>query len=171
MPERRAEAAPDAVDPDVDLHVPGQRAELRAAPASTLAAISAGGIIGALARYAITTAFPHPPGAFAWATFAINVSGCLLIGVLMVAITELWRAHRLARPFMGVGVLGGYTTFSTHILDAQQAIGAGAPRTALAYLAATLAAGLVATWAGVQLTRSAARAGTGVLARREKGRS
>ena len=158
MAERRDSDGPDAVDPDVDLHVPGQRDELRAAPASTLAAISAGGVVGALARYAVTAAFPPAPGAFAWATFAVNVSGCLLIGVLMAAITEVWRAHRLARPFLGVGVLGGYTTFSTHIVEAQQAIQAGEPRTALAYLAATLAAGLAATWAGVQVMRAAARA-------------
>ncbi|TDC53008.1 CrcB family protein [Actinomadura sp. KC345] len=123
--------------------------------ASTLAAISAGAVIGALARYAVTAALPSDPGAFAWATFIINVSGCLLIGALMVAVTEVWRAHRLARPFLGVGVLGGYTTFSTHIVEAQQAIQVGEPRTALAYLAATLAAGLAATWAGVRVVRTA----------------
>lgn len=154
MPEHDA---PGAVDPDVDLHVPRQRDELRAAPASTLAAISAGGIIGALARYGITTAFGHPPGAFGWATLAVNVSGCLLIGVLMVTIIELQCMHRLARPFLGVGVLGGYTTFSTHILDAQQAVEAGTSRTALVYLAVTLTAALAATYAGVQLARLAVR--------------
>ncbi|TDC86058.1 CrcB family protein [Actinomadura sp. 7K507] len=171
MPERRTPDVPDAVDPDVDLHAPGQRDELRTAPASTLAAISAGAVIGALARYAITTALPSGPGAFAWATFIINVSGCLLIGALMVAVTDLWRAHRLARPFLGVGVLGGYTTFSTHIVEAQQAIQAGEPRTALAYLATTLAAGLAATWAGVQVMRLAARAGARATARKERTRS
>jgi CrcB protein len=145
------------VDPDVDLQVPRQRRELRRGPWSTLAAISAGGICGALARYGISTAFPHAPGAFDWATFGINVAGCLLIGVLMVAITEVWEAHRLVRPFLGVGVLGGFTTFSTAIVEVQQGVEAGAARTAQAYLVATLLCALVAVYAGVRLTRLLAR--------------
>ncbi|MFI0451855.1 fluoride efflux transporter FluC [Actinomadura sp. 6N118] len=156
MSETGAHTA-EAVDPDVDLSVPRQRWELRRAPWSTLGAISAGGVLGALARYGISTAFPHPPDAFAWATWGINVSGCLLIGILMVAITELWQAHRLVRPFLGVGVLGGFTTFSTAIVEAQQAVQAGAAPTGLIYLAATLAGALVAVYAGVHLTRLLAR--------------
>src|ERR687886_614869 len=70
-----------------------------------------------------------------WAILSTNVSGCLLIGVLMVLVTEVWTTHRLLRPFLGTGVLGGYTTFSTYAVDAQHLIAAGAPRTALLYLA------------------------------------
>ncbi|MQY04357.1 fluoride efflux transporter FluC [Actinomadura macrotermitis] len=145
------------VDPDVDLHVPQQRLELRNAPWSTLAAISAGGVCGALARYGATTAFPHAPGSFDWATFAVNVSGCVLIGMLMVAITEVWQPHRLLRPFLGVGVLGGFTTFSTAIVEVRQAAAAGAAGTALAYLAATLVCALAGVWAGTRVMRLAAR--------------
>lgn len=141
------------VDSDVDLRVPRQRFELRRAPWATVAAISAGGVIGGVARYSLTEAFPHPPGAFAWATLAINVTGCALIGVLMVAITEVWQAHALVRPFLGVGILGGYTTFSTYIVDIQRALEAGAPRTALAYLAGTVVAALAAVYAGAHLMR------------------
>ena len=119
-----------------------------------LAMISAGGVLGALARYGLATAFPHQPDRFPWATFTINVSGCFLIGVLMVLITETWRTHRLVRPFLGVGVLGGFTTFSTYIVDIQHTVTAGAARTALAYLAGTLLAALAAVWAGVRLTRT-----------------
>ncbi|WP_067486275.1 fluoride efflux transporter FluC [Actinomadura hibisca] len=143
----------DPVDPDVDLHEPRQRLELRQAPWTTLAAISAGGVSGALARYGIATALPHDAGHFAWATFAVNVAGCLLIGVLMVAITEVWQVHHLVRPFLGVGVLGGFTTFSTYVVDIQASLEAGAPRTALVYLAATLLAALAAVYAGVRLAR------------------
>ncbi|GAA0549897.1 fluoride efflux transporter FluC [Actinomadura livida] len=149
------------VDPDVDLAVPQQRAELRRAPWTTLGAISAGGVLGSLARYQITVAFPHRPDAFGWATWGINVSGCLLIGVLMVAITEVWRAHRLVRPFLGVGVLGGFTTFSTHVIEAQASLEAGAAGTGLLYLAATLAGALVAVYTGAKLTRLAFRRGGG----------
>ncbi|MFC4909298.1 fluoride efflux transporter FluC [Actinomadura gamaensis] len=144
------------VDPDVELRVPEQRRELAGAPWTTLGAISAGGALGALARYGLSTAFPHEPGAFDWATFGINVSGCLLIGVLMVVITEVLRPHHLLRPFLGVGVLGGYTTFSTAMADVQKAVEDGSSRTALLYLAATLASALAAVWTGVHLTRAIA---------------
>jgi CrcB protein len=85
------------------------------------------------------------------------VTGCLLIGVLMVLITDVWSAHRLLRPFLGTGVLGGYTTFSTYTVDAQRLMAAGHARTALAYLAATLVAALLAVYAGSALTRAATR--------------
>jgi fluoride exporter len=144
-------------DPDVDLHVAGQRRELAQQPWTVLAAISAGGMLGALARYGLATAWPHTLGGFPWATFVTNVSGCLLIGVLMVAITEVWTVHRLVRPFLGVGVLGGYTTFSTAIVDVQQLVAAGAARTALLYLFGTLATAVAAVAAGVGVTRLATR--------------
>lgn len=58
----------------------------------------------------------------------------------------------MARPFLGVGVLGGFTTFSTYAVDVQQAIVAGAPGTALAYLAATALGALVAVAVGDAVT-------------------
>jgi CrcB protein len=135
------------------------RARLRAGlrRAAVLGVVSAGGVLGALGRYGLAVAWPHRPGRFPWATFVTNVSGCLLIGVLMVLITEVWSAHRLLRPFLGVGVLGGYTTFSTYAVDIQQLVAAGAARTGLAYLAGTLVAALTAVYVGVTLTRLATR--------------
>ncbi|MFC4010520.1 fluoride efflux transporter CrcB [Nonomuraea purpurea] len=138
------------IDPDVDLHVPAQRAEPRG---PVLAAIAVGGALGALARYGVQVALPGGPAAFPWATFWVNVSGCLLIGVLMVLITEVRRAHPLTRPFLGVGVLGGYTTFSTYAVDVQRTVAAGAAATGLVYLVATMAAALVAVVVGMRLTR------------------
>ncbi|MCG5217863.1 FluC/FEX family fluoride channel [Streptosporangium sp. KLBMP 9127] len=117
-----------------------------------LGAVSAGGVLGTLARYGITVALPHPPGAFAWSTLLVNVSGCLLIGVLMVLAGEVWTGRRLIRPFLGVGVLGGYTTFSTYVVDIHQTMAIGATVNALTYLAATLAGAMVAVWAGAALT-------------------
>ncbi|MBX7269365.1 fluoride efflux transporter CrcB [Micromonospora sp. Llam7] len=152
-------------DPDVDLDVPRQRAELRGGAASLLAAIAVGGMVGAVVRHGLAVAFPHPPGGFPWATFAVNVSGCLLIGVLMVLITEAWQAPRLVRPFLGVGILGGYTTFSTYAVEVQQAVAAGATRTGLLYLAGTLVAALASVRIGVTLTRLA----TGVVRKRSAG--
>ncbi|MFI6269622.1 fluoride efflux transporter FluC [Micromonospora zamorensis] len=144
-------------DPDVDLRVPADRRELTARPATILAAIAAGGVLGALARAGLQHAAPHPPTGFPWATFAINTSGCLLIGVLMAVLGHLGGGHPLARPFLGVGVLGGFTTFSAYAVDIQQALVAGAPGTALAYLAATLLGALVAVGLGDAVTASLLR--------------
>ncbi|TDD18785.1 fluoride efflux transporter CrcB [Nonomuraea diastatica] len=138
------------IDPDVDLHVPAQRAEVSG---GVLAVIAVGGALGALARYGVQTVMPAGPADFPWATFWVNVPGCLLIGVLMVVITEVRRAHRLVRPFLGVGVLGGYTTFSTYTDGVRQAVEAGAPVTGLVYLVGTPLAALAAVVVGMWLTR------------------
>ncbi|WP_229076157.1 CrcB family protein [Actinoplanes sp. DH11] len=99
-----------------------------------LAAVAAGGAIGALARYAISTAWPGTP----WATWLINVTGCFALGVTYTLVKG-----RIARAFLGTGVLGGYTTFSTASVDT---LHAGLP-----YLAATLLGALLAVWAGSAL--------------------
>jgi len=124
-----------------------------------LAAVSGGGVLGALARYGLQVAYPHKPGEFDWTILAVNVSGCLLIGIIAVLIAASPGAHRLARPFLVTGVLGGYTTFSTYIVEIQQALVAGAPRTALLYAVATLVIAPAAAWAGMAL-------GTAMMARR-----
>ena len=151
------EPVTNPVDPDVDLDVPAERREVRPSPWPVLAVISAGGVLGALARYGLQHAFPHRAEQFGFATFAVNAVGCLLIGVLMALITEVWPGRRLLRPFLGVGVLGGFTTFSTYVVDIQQAVAAGAARTALAYLAATVVVALLAVWTGATLTARALR--------------
>jgi len=115
--------------------------------ARVLAAISVGGVLGALVRYGLGVWFPHA----LWTTLVINATGCLLIGVLMVVIEG---AHPLVRPFLGVGVLGGYTTFSTYVVDVLRA---GSPVTALVYLFGTLALAVAAVWTGTALTRRVLR--------------
>ncbi|WP_426512445.1 fluoride efflux transporter FluC [Dactylosporangium sp. McL0621] len=145
------------MDPDVDLHVPAQRAELRPSPWPVLGAISAGGVCGALARYGVAQAWPHARGGFPWSTLVVNVTGCLLIGVLMVIVTEVATERRLLRPFAGVGVLGGYTTFSTYAVDIHQTASAGSPWAALGYLAATLVGAVLAVWAGTALAEAVVR--------------
>lgn len=121
--------------------------------APVIAAVAVGGAIGACARYAVALALPTPVGGFPWATLATNVSGCALMGVLMVAITELWVGHRLLRPLLGTGVLGGYTTFSTFAGDVDTLLAAGQPVPALIYLVTTPVAVLIATWSAASLTR------------------
>lgn len=111
----------------------------------TVAAVSLGGALGALARYGLMSAF-----ASMWMTLGINVVGCLLIGVLMVVLIERRPVHPLWRPFLGVGVLGGFTTFSAYVVDFQRA---GATVSSLVYLVGTMVAAVVAVFAGVRLTR------------------
>ena len=123
-----------------------------------LAVVAVGGALGALGRYGLSVAVPPSPGGFPWATFATNVSGCLLIGILMVSLTETAaRPHRLLRPFLGVGLLGGYTTFSTYAMETQQLVTAGAPRLAALYLFGTLAVALTAVQVGIVVARVAVR--------------
>ncbi|WP_369134731.1 CrcB family protein [Modestobacter sp. I12A-02662] len=122
-----------------------------------LAAVATGGVLGAEARYGLSLLVPHPAGQWPWATWLVNISGCFLIGVLMVVVTELTSPHRLVRPFLGVGVLGGYTTFSTAMVDVQQLALAGRAGAALGYLLGTLAAAVLATYAGATLARSLGR--------------
>ncbi|OLT10761.1 chromosome condensation protein CrcB [Pseudonocardia sp. CNS-139] len=126
-------------------------------PGPAVAVVAAGGAVGAIARYGVELALPTAPGAFPLGTFLVNVSGCLLIGVLLVVVTELRQAHPLVRPFLGTGVLGGYTTFSTYAVESQELLLGGHLAAAFGYLAATLVAALVATWAGMRLTRALAR--------------
>lgn len=152
-----SEPSEPPTDPDIDLRVPADRAELPTHPYAVLGAVAAGGVLGALARAGLQAAWPHHPGGFAWATFGINVGGCLLIGVLMATLGHLGGGPPLARPFLGVGVLGGFTTFSTYAVDVQRAVSAGAPQTALAYLAATLVGAFAAVWVGDALATAALR--------------
>ena len=110
-------------------------------------------MIGASARYAAELAWPTPAGAFPWTTFTVNVTGCALIGILMVNVVESRRIHRLLRPFLGVGVLGGFTTFSTYAVQTETLVADGHSATAVTYLLGTLAAALAAVAGGVLLAR------------------
>lgn len=157
----------DPVDPDVDLDVAAQRREFTPPRrASVLAAIAVGGIAGAEARYGLGVALPHEPGQWPWATLIINVSGCALIGVLMVVLLELTRPHPLVRPLLGVGVLGGYTTFSTYTLDTLDLLGHGQPAAAAGYVLLTPLLALAAVALGATATRSFAASGQRWTSRR-----
>ena len=128
----------EPVDPDLD---PAQRV--------VILAVSLGGGAGALARLAAHRVAPE-----IWATLAVNLVGCALIGVLVVLTTEVWQAHPLIRPFLGTGVLGGFTTFSTYTLDAHGLWVAGDRAAAAGYLVGTLLGCVAATAAAVALARS-----------------
>lgn len=123
--------------------------------ADVLAVISAGGALGSLARWGVGELVPWSGRTFPWATFAENVSGGFVLGVLMVFLLDVWPPHRYLRPFLGVGVLGGYTTFSTYLLESRDLLAEGQVAIAFAYLGGSLLAGLTAVWLGIALTRRA----------------
>lgn len=134
MPEPHHE---EPVDPDLDPpHL------------DVVLAVSVGGGVGAVARYAVDRAAPEM-----WGTLAVNLLGCALIGLLVVLTTEVWRTHPLVRPLLGTGVLGGFTTFSAYALDAHRLWIDGHPAAAGGYLAGTLLGCVAATAAVVVLTR------------------
>lgn len=147
----------EAIDPDVDLHVPAQRAELGGSRKwAVLGAVSAGGAIGASARHGAALLWPASEGAFPWAVFGVNVVGCALIGVLMALVGEGGRsAPSLVRPFLGAGVLGGFTTFSTYALDFSGLVERQEAGTALAYLGGTVIGAMGAVWMSASATRAA----------------
>ena len=145
-------AMQEPVDSDVG---PDRPTRSRTSEFTVIAAISVGGVIGALGRYEAALWWPTPTGRFPWTTFGVNVLGCALIGVLLVLVTDVVTGRPLLRPFLGTGVLGGFTTFSTYALDTQRLIAGGHPGPALGYLAGTLVAALAAVTLSTQLTRRA----------------
>jgi CrcB protein len=107
------------------------------------------GMGGVLARYALST--PFHGTTLPWVTVAINVAGSFLLGVLVTA-------HGLSgelRTALGVGFLGGFTTFSTFSVQAVLDVEAGEPGRALAYVGVSVVAGIAAAAAGYALGRAA----------------
>jgi fluoride exporter len=121
--------------------------------AATLAAIFVGGAIGTLARYLLGAHHAVAHDAFPWVTLLVNLTGSFAIG-LLVPLTE-HAADRIPtlRPFLLVGILGGWTTYSTLAVDATLLAKDGDVATCLAYLVATVVGGLGLVVAGHGLGR------------------
>jgi CrcB protein len=122
-----------------------------------LAVVAAGGALGAVARYGLELLWPHPAGAFPWVTLLINVTGCAALGAIMELLADLTAPHRLARPFLGTGLLGGFTTFSAYAVETRQLLAAGRPAVAAAYVVGTLVAALAGVWGGMMGVRAIVR--------------
>lgn len=133
------------------------------------AVVAVGGVLGAEARYGLALTVPHPAAAFAWSTVLINVVGCFLLGSLMTVLARRPDPPRLLRPFLGIGVLGGFTTFSTFTVDAVRLAHDHRVATAGLYLLATvglaasavLAGSVVTGWVGDRRRNTLAGSGRG----------
>ena len=106
--------------------------------------------LGGLARYGISNHFHGD--ALPWATVAINVAGSFLLGVLVV-LPAAWLSEQ-SREALGVGLLGGFTTFSTFSVQAFLDLEAGEPGRALVYVAASVGLGIAAAAAGYFAARA-----------------
>ena len=120
------------------------------------AAVAAGGALGAAARFGLAQAWPAATHGFPYATFVTNVAGCAALGGLLQLLADRpmsHRAHRLLRPFLGTGLLGGFTTFSTYAVEAVDLARAGRPVLAGGYVVGTLITAFAAVWVGARAVR------------------
>ena len=119
-----------------------------------LLAVGAGGFIGACLRYGIGQLVVRRWGiAFPYGTLAVNVLGCLAIGVVMGVIEERGALSETTRLFVAVGVLGAFTTFSTFGYETLRLMRDGQPGLALGNALANLLLGLGAVWVGWAIVR------------------
>ena len=143
------------VDPELDddQSVTGDRRRR----AAVLGVVATAGAVGALARYGLSEVWPAAAGHFPWSIFVINVSGSLLIGLVLVVLLERFPAGHLARLLAVSGFLGAYTTFSTYVVGVVQLWRDHDVLTGIAYAAGSLCAGLVATAGGIAIGRAVIR--------------
>lgn len=123
--------------------------------------VALGGALGAWLRYAAGLAISRMIGAaaalqFPWPTLAINVTGSLAMGLLAGVLARHGGAGEQWRLLLGVGVLGGFTTFSAFSLELALLIERGAGLSALAYALLSVLIGVTALFAGLAIARVAA---------------
>ena len=146
------------VDPDrprsTDRSAAGQRPRRRAAlHPGTIAVIALGGAAGTLGRVELGRLIPTTTNGFPWPTFAANVTGAFIVGLVIVLVLDRLPPTRYVRPLVGTGFCGGLTTFSTLAVEIDLLVKAGRVALAIAYLAASLGAGMIAVFAGMALAR------------------
>jgi CrcB protein len=118
----------------------------------TLGWIALGGALGAVARSLVTGAvFKWWPTALPWGTLLVNVLGSIAIGVLFASLSGTLWLHTIARPFLVVGFLGAFTTFSAFSIETLTLIDDGRAGVALIYALVSVAACVGGAWAGARL--------------------
>jgi CrcB protein len=135
-------------------------------PGRKLAAIYAGGVVGALIRVGLAEAFPPAAGSWPWPTFAVNMVGALALGYFFALFRDQPQ-ESLRHPFLGIGICGTLTTFSTLQLELYELVDHGDAGLAAAYCAATVVAGylLVRVGIGLEARRPGGAAGSPGAAR------
>jgi fluoride exporter len=118
-----------------------------------LGAIFAGGAVGAVLRAVLVKALPHGATGWPWATFAVNVIGCFLLGYFATRLQERLPISAYRRPFAGTGLCGALTTFSTMQVELLDMVRANRAGLAAAYAAATVLAGFLAVTVATAFVR------------------
>ena len=118
-----------------------------------IAAIFAGGALGTLLRAALAEAFPQPPTAWPWPTFAVNIGAAFGLGYFITRLTERLPLSSYRRPLLGTGLCGGLSTFSTMQVEILKMLDAHAWGLAAGYAAASIAAGYAAIQLATALVR------------------
>jgi CrcB protein len=129
-----------------------------------VALVVAGGTLGTALRAWAASAYPIPAGGFPWTTLVVNVTGALLLGLLLEILLVLGHGRPGARALQwafGTGLLGGFTTYSTFVLETIHLGTGGQLRTALLYAAASLITGFAAAWLAMNLVRRLSRGARG----------
>ncbi len=126
-----------------------------------LLSIAAGGALGAVSRYIVSrtvssAGFRSTAGIFPWGTFAVNMTGCFLIGFLSILSEKTEMDPRL-RSFLGVGFIGAFTTFSTFSLETLNLMRDGEFMLAFTNAGLSLVLGLAACLAGMTAGRALVR--------------
>ncbi len=141
---------------------PSLRAVAMSATLSPLAAsayVAMGGAVGAVGRYQLGRAVTHwvgPASGFPWPTLAANVIGCAAMGLLFGWLARHGGANESLRLLLGVGLLGGFTTFSAFSLEMMLLIERGSAGLAVLYAGISVIAGLGALYAGLVIIRATA---------------
>lgn len=124
-------------------------------------AIAAGGALGGAARHGLNRVLDHEPDELPWSTFLENVTGSFVLAAVTVLLLKLWPPNRYLRPFLGVGMLGGFTTFSAFTTEVRVLLAEGEGAYALLYLfgspAVALGAVVLGTIAAEALVRARGR--------------
>ena len=117
--------------------------------------VALGGALGASARWGLDRFIEARSDAvFPWATFTINLTGCFVIGILEVQLVDRHELPAWIRIGMLVGVIGGYTTFSTFSQEGFTLIESGDFGVAFLYAAGSVTLGLLAVYVGTLLGRA-----------------
>jgi CrcB protein len=117
-------------------------------------AVALGGAFGSLARYGLDRLIERRSFAlFPWSTFTINLSGCLLIGVLVATLVDRHETPAWVRLGLVMGFVGGYTTFSTFAQEALDLFDEGHLGLALLYAVGSVGAGVLAVAVGMRVGR------------------
>jgi CrcB protein len=119
------------------------------------AAIFAGGFIGAIVRAALAQGLVAGAGEWPWATFAVNIAGAALLGYAVTRLQERLPPSLYRRAFIGTGVCGALTTFSTVMVELVAMIEGAHLALAAAYAAASIGGGFAAVFLSTKLVRRA----------------